>query len=147
MDERLIVGPLFTHAGFQSWFFVCFPGSIVAVPMGFWFAITANKAATLFVGGAAGATIAGVGEKTQSKHVARLMQLSEDQLAGQEGSATYPIGELSAIVFKRRVFSSPEVIVVNRNGRRRIFGIMNLTDQAAIVDALVERYGPLTRKE
>lgn len=147
MSDRVVVGPLFTHAGFQSWFLVCLPERIVAVPMGLWFAIIANKAATLFVGGAAGGAMAASGEKVQAKKVSRLMELPEADVTSQRGAVVYSTSDLSSVTFKRRALSSPEIIVANRNAGRRVYGIMNAGDQAAIVDALTAKYGALVRKE
>ena len=141
MSNRTIVGPLFTHAGFQSWFLVCMQQSIVAVPMGFWFALTGNKAATIFVGGVAGAILGLSGNSTHSKTVARLAHGPEFDLTNGKGHVTYQLADLTSIAYKRKALSSSEIILANRSGKKKVFGIMNAGDQPAIVKALGELYG------
>lgn len=146
-SARAVIGPLFTRAGFQSWFFVCLPRSIVAVPMGFWFALTANKDAAAFVGGAVGGAFAAASEDAGRKRIGRLMATPERQLASEPGSLVYAIGDLASVTFKKRVLSSSEIIVTTRRGERRVFGIMNAAEVSSVVEALVSRYGSLVRKE
>jgi hypothetical protein len=146
MESRAVLGPLFTHAGFQSWFLVCLPGSIVAVPMGFWFAITANKTATMSqVSGLAGPFMARAGEEAHEKHVTRLAAASEGELRRSKGQVTYPVGALKAIACITKVFSSSEIVMELRKGRKTTYGILNALDHPGIVDALTRRYGALVK--
>jgi len=143
MSDRAIIGPLFTASGFRSWLLVCQPNEIVAVPMGLWFAITANKAATLSVGGAIGGGLAAAGKSSLQKKVSHLQQIPDDELSAIKGIITYRTDELSAIVYKRKRIGSSELIFVRRDGLKKLFGIMNAADQTDIVDELSRRYGDL----
>lgn len=145
MPERAVVGPLFTHAGFQSWFLVCLPERIVAVPKGLWFAITGNKAAALFVRGAVGSAMENAGEAAHVKHVAQLAQLSDTALIAGKGHVCFKANELSAIHYKKKALTSSEIILQRRDGTKVTFGIMNAIDQPAIVKALADRYGVLVK--
>jgi hypothetical protein len=143
MSDRAIIGPLFTASGFQSWLLVCQPNKIVAVPMGFWFALTTNKAATLFVGGAIGGGMAKGGESSHQKKAEHLHQMPDNELADIKGIITYPTDELSAIVYKCKRLSSSEFIFVKHDGTKKLFGIMNASEEQEIVAELSRRYGEL----
>lgn len=147
MNERIVIGPLFTASGFQSWLLVCQPNEIFAVPMGFWFALTTNKAATLFVGGAAGGGLAKSGESSQQKKVVQLYQMSEDELSAIKGVITYRRDDLSSIVYKEKKLSSSEIIFIKHDGKEKMFGIMNTSEEADIVNEMTQRYGDLVESK
>jgi hypothetical protein len=142
MSRRTVVGPLFSHGGFQSWYWVCTSTELVAVPMGLWHALRANRTATLFLGSTV-AGVTGVSAKQARPGVsARLARLPEVKLRGGKGHLHWTLNHIAAIRFARKASSSAELTIVARDGERRAFGIMNVGDQSAIVDALRLIYGP-----
>lgn len=42
MPENVVIGPLLTAFGFRSWYWVCRPDRLIAVPGGFWVAVMAS---------------------------------------------------------------------------------------------------------
>jgi hypothetical protein len=142
MNDRIVVGPLFTHAGFQSWFLVCSDKGIMGVRMGLWFAIAANKTATAFTG-AAGALLEQAGNSAHGKTLQRLHRLSDAELLAQKATIVCRAQDLASITLKQKRLSSSEVIVTSRHGERHVFGIMNAIDYGKIGDALAARYGEM----
>ena len=140
MDDRIVIGPLFTHAGFQSWFLVCSDKGIIGVPMGLWFAIAANKTATAFTG-AAGTLLAHAGDGAHAKTLVRLHRLSDAELLAQKAKVICRAQDLASITLKQKRLSSSEVIVSSHRGERRVFGIMNAVDFGKIGDTLAAKYG------
>jgi hypothetical protein len=142
MDDRIVIGPLFTHAGFQSWFLVCSDKGIMGVRMGLWFAVAANKTATAFTG-AAGALLGQAGESAHAKTLQRLHRLSDAELLAQKAAVVCRAQDLASITLKQKRLSSSEVIVSSRHGERRVFGIMNAVDYGKIADTLAAKYGAM----
>jgi hypothetical protein len=142
MDDRIVIGPLFTHAGFQSWFLVCSDKGIIGVRMGLWFAIAANKTATAFTG-AAGALLEQAGNSTHAKTLQRLHRLSDAELLAQKAKVLCRAQDLASITLKQKRLSSSEVIVSSRRGERHVFGILNAIDFGKIGDALETKYGAM----
>jgi hypothetical protein len=142
MDGRIVIGPLFTHAGFQSWFLVCSDKGIIGVRMGLWFALAANKTATAFTG-AAGALLEQAGNSTHAKTLQRLHHLSDAQLLAGNGKVVCRAQDLASITLKQKRLSSSEVIINSRRGERQVFGIMNAVDFGKIVDTLAAKYGEM----
>jgi hypothetical protein len=140
MDDRVVIGPLFTHAGFQSWFLVCSARGIIGVRMGLWFAFAANKSA-MAVTGAAGALLANAGDSAHAKTLQRLHSLSETELVAQKGQIVCRAQDLASVTLKQKRLSSSEVIITSHRGERRVFGIMNAIDFSKIAEALETKYG------
>jgi hypothetical protein len=145
MNNPIVTGPFFTHAGFKAWFLVCFPQSIVAVPMGFWFSLTSNKAMAPFLGGAVGAAIGNSGGSRHADAVRRLSASTENSLRGDTRNVVYPLSHLASITYKAKRLSSSEIVVAARSGAKRVFGIINAEDQGVIIDSLKSIYGAKVR--
>jgi hypothetical protein len=145
MDDRIVIGPLFTHAGFQSWFLVCAARGMIAVRMGLWFALAANKTATAFTG-AAGQLLAHAGDGVHAKTVQRLQSLSETELIAQKGKVLCRAQDLASVELKLKRLSSSEVIITSRRGERHVFGIINAVDYSKIADALEAKYDTMFKR-
>ncbi|OGR09889.1 MAG: hypothetical protein A2341_27230 [Deltaproteobacteria bacterium RIFOXYB12_FULL_58_9] len=96
-----------------------------------------------FIGGVAAPAMNVAGDSSKNKIVERLAELPEEALIATKGSITFEVEQLSAIVYKKKVLSSSEIIFHQNNGAEKMFGIMNAIDQPFIVSALTDLYGQI----
>jgi hypothetical protein len=130
MDDRVVIGPLFTAGGFQSWFFICFEDVIVATPQGFWFSIASFMSGTGLgvhfgaVGGLIGALAQGSGKTQESKRITKLREDPKDALLSAKGNVVYRTAEIASLELKRVTIGSPELIVTTHAGKRKVYGVI-----------------------
>ena len=127
MDDRIVIGPLFTRGGFQAWYFVCFADTIVAVPQGLWFAVTSSASGAGFhfglVGGAIEGALGGSRQAHESKAIVKLKADPKSALLAKGSNVVYSTSDIVSIEVKRRLMTHPEVIVICRDQKRRVYGV------------------------
>ena len=129
---RNVIGPVCTQAGFQYWYLVCLPDSIVAVRLGmsafFAFALSSGAVAPLF--GLVGALIfhafKGHSQKYRLRTETLLQNMPEARLR-TKGNFVYPVNVLKAITFKDVKSAGnlilPSIIIETRRGGKQRYGM------------------------
>jgi hypothetical protein len=145
---RIIVGPVFTKAGFKSWHLVCLPDAMVAVPQGtidgFMTSVGANPVGAM-LGGLAGALLVTKGSKVGTKAMAALELASEEHLRSDPQHVVYSIRELRSIVLKKPLFSNPEIRVEGPDQGITVYGITDISAYSAVSTRLQSAYPRLFR--
>lgn len=141
MSKTVVIGPMLTAFGFRSWYWVCRPSMLVAIPGGFWVAIKT----TIIIAGFGG-VVADPGteevQKAGGPLVKRLQTASGEELVRMAGAVVYRTTDLESIVCKRWVLgTNPDFIVTTTHGKRTKYGLGNVFAFDAVVDALRGCYG------
>ena len=144
MADSVVIGPMLTAFGFRSWYWVCRPSQLVAVPAGFWVAVAASMPGAY--GGLVGALAEMPGHVKGNKLTARLFAATDDELAAMPGAVVYKREDVETITYKRLTLGTPDFIVSTKDGRRQKYGLANPLDFDAVVNALRGCYGDLVRK-
>jgi hypothetical protein len=145
MGDGIVIGPMLTAFGFRSWYWACRPSQLVAVPAGFWVAVSASMPGA--TGGLAGGLAEMPGHIKGNKLTARLLSATDEQLAAMAGAVVYKAEELDSIACKRLVLgTNPDFVVATKDGRRQKYGLANPLDFDAVVDALRGCYGALVQR-
>jgi hypothetical protein len=104
MGESVVIGPMLTAFGFRSWYWACRPSQLVAVPAGFWVAISASMP------GATGGLVGGLaeipGRVKGNKLTERLLSATDEQLAAMAGAVVYKTEDMASISCKRLVLGT-----------------------------------------
>jgi hypothetical protein len=142
MADSVVIGPMLTAFGFRSWYWVCRPSQLVAVPAGFWVAVAAAMPGA--TGGLVGGLAEVPGRVKGSKLTARLSAATDEELTAMPGVVAYKPEDMESITCKRLVLgTNPDFIVTTRDGRRQKYGLANPLDFDAVVKALRDCYGNL----
>ena len=144
MAEGVVIGPMLTAFGFRSWYWACRPSQLVAVPAGFWVAVTASMPGAY--GGLVGALAGMPGHVKGNKLTARLFAAADGELAAMPGAVVYRTENVEAIACKRLTLGTPDFIVTTKDGHRQKYGLANPLDFDAVVNALRGCYGDLVQK-
>jgi hypothetical protein len=146
MGQGIVVGPMITAFGFRSWFWGCRPSMLVAVPGGFWVAISAATA-TAGITGVVGAVSAAKGGAKSNKTVSRIQSASDEELAAMPGAVVYRREDLDSIACKRPlVATNPDFVVTTKGGTHKKYGLAHALNFDAVVEALRECYGDLVHQ-
>ena len=146
MSQGIVIGPMITAFGFRSWFWGCRPSMLVAVPGGFWVAISAATA-TAGITGVVGAAAAVKGETKGNKTVSRIQSATDEELAAMSGAVVYRRSDLESIVCKRPlVATNPDFIVTTKEGTSTKYGLAHALAFDAVGEALRELYGDLVQR-
>jgi hypothetical protein len=144
MAESVIIGPMLTAFGFRSWYWACRASQLVAVPAGFWVAVSASMPGA--TGGLVGGLAEMPGRVKGNKLTARLLSATDEELAAMAGVVVYKTEELASITCKRLVLgTNPDFVVTTRAGHGQKYGLANPLDFDAVVNALRECYGDLVQ--
>jgi hypothetical protein len=145
MADGVVIGAMLTHFGLRSWFWVCRPAKIVAVPGGLRVAIQA-AAITAGIGGA-GSLSTAPGEKKGARLVEQLLSASDEELIAMPGAIVYPREDLESITCKRVMLgTNPDFVIALKDGSRRKYGLANAIAFDGVVAALKECYGELVEE-
>ena len=133
--SRTVVGPFVTAFGFRSWYWVCVPDAIIAVPQGFWTgAALANSDSSgrrvripLFWVALMVKLISGPGRRLRKQIPARLENVPDSQLQSRPNIITR-MGQVRSISIKRgklrvAVGLTPDVILETIDGKKLAYGI------------------------
>jgi hypothetical protein len=144
-EENVVIGPMLTAFGFRSWYWACRPSRLVAVPAGFWVAVTASMPGAY--GGLVGALAGMPGHVKGNKLTARLFEATDDEVAAMRGAVVYRTEDVEAITCKRVVLgTNPDFIVTTQDARRQKYGLANPLDFNAVLNALRGCYGNLVQQ-
>jgi hypothetical protein len=142
MDNTLVIGPLVSGFGFRSWFWVCRPEQIVAVPAGFWVAM--HCATVEGIGGVFTAPPGGAQLSTDLKLVPDLFEMSDRELREYSRARVYRLQDIESIKCQPvLVGHHPNVVIVEVGGPKTKFGLANAKALPAVRAALQEAYGEL----
>jgi hypothetical protein len=142
MSENVVIGPMLTAFGFKSWYWVCRPSQLVAVPGGLWVAVSASMPGAY--GGLIGGLVEMPGRAKGNKLTERLRSATDEELAAMSGAIVYKTADLASITCKKVVIgTNPDMIVATKDDRRLKYGLANPRDFDAVVNALREVYGDL----
>jgi hypothetical protein len=146
MSQGIVIGPMISAFGFRSWFWGCRPSTLVAVPGGFWVAISAATA-TGGITGVVGAVSAVKGGTKGNKTVNRIQSASDEELVAMAGAVVYHRDDLESIICKRPlVATNPDFIVTTKGGTRMKYGLAHALTFDAVVEVLRECYGDLVQR-
>lgn len=146
MSEGIVIGPMISAFGFRSWFWGCRPSVLVAVPGGFWVAVSAATA-TGGITGVVGAVAAAKGGTKGNTTVKRIQSATDEELVAIAGAAVYRRDDLESIVCKRPLLATnPDMIVTTKGGTRMKYGLAHALTFDPVVEALRECYGDLVRR-
>jgi hypothetical protein len=131
--RRVVVGPVFTNAGFRSWHLVCLPDVLVAVPQGVLVGMLTSVAppsgTTMPLRGVFSAILDWVfaqlsagSKKAATNAEATLRQVGEERLRSDPRHVLYPVHELRSITFKQPMFSSPEIRIESASRGITVYG-------------------------
>jgi len=133
--SRTVVGPFVTAFGFRSWYWVCVPDAVIAVPQGFWTgAALANSDSSgrrvripLFWVALLVKLISGPGRRLRKQIPARLENVPDSQLQSRPNILTR-MGQLRSISIKQgklrvAVGLTPDVILETIDGKKLAYGI------------------------
>jgi hypothetical protein len=135
-----------TALGCRSWFWVCRPSMIVAVPGGFWVTI---QVATMVGGftGVAGALLESPGATKGKALVEGLLAASDEELQARTGAIVYRVADLLAIECKRPLLAThPDFVACTKDGERKKYGLGNSLAFDRVVEALRCCYGDLVQR-
>ena len=131
---------------FRPGFCVCTTRGIIRDADGLGFALSTNKAALLLIAGAARAPPA-KGRHSAGAGPGAVSPALGDRAAREKGKVICRTPELASVALKQKPLSNSEVIVTNRRGEQRVFGILNPGDfrSSARCSTLKdgERFSPL----
>ena len=145
MAESVLIGPMLTAFGFRSWYWACRASQLVAVPAGFWVAVSASMPGA--TGGLVGGLVEMPGRIKGNKLTARLQTATDEELAAMAGAVVYKTGDLTSITCKRVVLgTNPDFIVATKAGQSLKYGLAHPLDFDAVVSALRECYGDLVQR-
>jgi hypothetical protein len=145
MAERVVIGPMLTAFGFRSWYWACRASGLVAVPAGFWVAVSAAMPGA--TGGLIGGLLEMPGHIKGNKLTARLLSATDEQLAAMPGAVVCKTEDLASISCKRLVLgTNPDFIVATKAGQCQKYGLANPLNFDAVVNALTECYGDLVER-
>jgi hypothetical protein len=145
MGESVVIGPMLTAFGFRSWYWACRASQLVAVPAGFWVAVSASMPGA--TGGLVGGLVEMPGFIKSNKLTARLLSATDAQLAAMAGAVVYKPEDLASITCKRMVLgSNPDFVVATKAGHRQKYGLANPLNFDAVVNTLAECYGELVER-
>jgi hypothetical protein len=145
MAESVLIGPMLTAFGFRSWYWACRASQLVAVPAGFWVAVSASMPGA--TGGLVGGLVEMPGRIKGNKLTARLQTATDEELAAMAGAVVYKTGDLTSITCKRVVLgTNPDFIVATNDGGSQKYGLANPLNFDAVVSALRECYGDLVQR-
>jgi len=129
---RTLIGPLSTQAGFQYWYFVCLPDSMIAVrqSIGAFFALGISNGAVAPIFGLLGALINMLVKGHAQKFRARketILQRTAIALLRAKPNVVYSVSQLVSITFKDVKYGGnlvlPDIILETRNGKKEKFGM------------------------
>jgi hypothetical protein len=130
-----MVGPFVTAFGFRSWYWVCVPDAIIAVPQGFWTGValansdwSGNRARiSLFWAALMIRLISAPGRRLRKQIPARLQNVPDSQLQSRPNIITR-LGQLRSISIKQGKLRvalglTSDVILETIDGKKLAYGI------------------------
>jgi len=130
--NRTLIGPLSTQAGFQYWYLVCLPDSIIAVRQSitafFMFGLSNGAAAPIhgLLGALIHQLIGGQARAFRERTETNLQRTAISWLRAKP-NAVYPVSQLKSIAFKNSKAGGnlilPDIVLHSMNGAQQKYGV------------------------
>lgn len=139
-SDRVVLGPVFTNAGFKSWHLVCLTDALIAVPQGAIEGFLTSAAPTGALFGLLGALASIGGTKAAQDAAALLRDAPGESLRSNPNHVIHRLSELKSITFRRPALSNPEIRIESATRGTTVYGVTNPAALPSFVEPLRKAY-------